>query len=150
VVTTAQDVIHAWMVPAFGVKQDAIPGFVRDTWFRAEQIGRYHGYCTELCGKNHAFMPIAAHVVSAEDYSAWVAGKHKEMAALADDPTKEWTQEELVSRGEMVYAANCVACHQANGQGVQGSFPALDGSDIVQGDADAQIEILLKGMPGTA
>ena len=150
VVTTAQDVIHAWMVPSFGVKQDAIPGFVRDTWFRAEKIGRYHGYCAELCGKDHAFMPIVVDVVSAEDYSAWVATKQKEMAALADDPSKEWTQTELIARGEKIYGANCVACHQANGQGVQGTFPALDGSAVVTGEAAAQIEVLLKGRPGTA
>jgi cytochrome c oxidase subunit 2 len=150
IVTTAQDVIHAWMVPAFGVKQDAIPGFVRDTWFRAEKVGRYHGYCAELCGKDHAFMPIVVDVVSAEDYSAWVAGKQKEMAAAADDPTREWTQEELVARGEKVYAANCVACHQANGKGVPGTFPALDGSAVVKGDAAGQIEVVLKGRPGTA
>src|SRR5690606_11027679 len=103
VVTTAQDVIHAWMVPSFGVKQDAIPGFVRDTWFRAEKIGRYHGYCAELCGKDHAFMPIVVDVVSAEDYSAWVAERQKEIAAAADDPTREWTMEELAARGEQVY-----------------------------------------------
>ena len=150
VVTTAQDVIHAWMVPAFGVKQDAIPGFVRDTWFRAEKIGRYHGYCAELCGKDHAFMPIVVDVVSAEDYSAWVAERHKEMAALADDPTKEWTQDELVARGESVYATNCVACHQANGQGVPPAFPPLDGSAVVNGDSADQIGILLEGVPGTA
>ncbi len=150
VVTTAQDVIHAWMVPSFGVKQDAIPGFVRDTWFRAEKIGRYHGYCAELCGKDHAFMPIVVDVVSAEDYSAWVAEKQKEMAAAADDPTREWTMEELVARGEQVYAANCAACHQANGQGVPGTFPALDGSEVVKGDVAAQIEVVLKGRPGTA
>jgi cytochrome c oxidase subunit 2 len=150
IVTTAQDVIHAWMVPAFGVKQDAIPGFVRDTWFRAEKIGRYHGYCAELCGKDHAFMPIVVDVVSAEDYSAWVAEKQKEMAAAADDPTREWTMEELVARGEQVYAANCAACHQANGQGVPGTFPALDGSEVVKGDVAAQIEVVLKGRPGTA
>ena len=150
VVTTAQDVIHAWMVPAFGVKQDAVPGFVRDAWFRAEKVGRYHGYCAELCGKDHAFMPIVVDVVSAEDYSAWVSERQKEIAALADDPTKEWTEAELVARGEKVYAANCVACHQANGQGVPGTFPALDGSPVVNGETAGQIEILLKGRPGTA
>jgi cytochrome c oxidase subunit 2 len=150
VVTTAQDVIHAWWVPAFGAKQDAIPGFVRDTWFRAEKVGRYHGYCAELCGKDHAFMPIVVDVLSAEDYSAWVDKKQKEMLALADDPTKEWTQADLVARGEKVYAANCVACHQANGQGVPNTFPALAGSPVVTGDPHGQIDIVLKGKPGTA
>jgi cytochrome c oxidase subunit 2 len=144
VVTTANDVIHAWMVPAFGVKQDAIPGFVRNTWFRAEKIGKYRGQCAELCGKDHAFMPIVVNVVSAEDYTKWVNEKKKEMAAKADDPNKEWALADLRARGEKVYAANCQACHQANGKGVQGAFPALDGSKIVA-DKPAQIAILLNG-----
>lgn len=145
IVLTANDVIHAWMIPAFGVKQDAIPGFVRDTWFKAEKIGTYRGQCAELCGKDHAFMPIVVNVVSDEDYKAWVDGKKKEMAANADDPAKTWTIDELVQRGEKVYTSNCIACHQANGKGVPGSFPALDGSAIVNGPKDANIHILLEG-----
>jgi cytochrome c oxidase subunit 2 len=144
VVTTASDVIHAWWVPAFGVKQDAIPGFARDTWFRAEQIGTFRGQCAELCGKDHAFMPIVVQVVSAEDYAKWVSEKKQQMAALADDPNKTWTQAELMARGEKVYQANCQACHQANGQGVQGAFPALAGSKVVASKAD-QIAMLLNG-----
>ena len=144
IVTTASDVIHAWWVPAFGVKQDAIPGFARDTWFRAEQIGTFRGQCAELCGKDHAFMPIVVRVVSAEDYSKWVGEKKQQMAALADDPNKTWTQAELVARGEKVYQANCQACHQANGLGVQGAFPALAGSKVVASKAE-QIAILLTG-----
>ena len=145
IVTTANDVIHAWAVPAFGVKQDAIPGFVRDTWFKAEKIGTYRGQCSELCGKDHAFMPIVVKVVSAEDYTAWVDGKKKEMAAQADDPAKVWTVEELSTRGEKLYAANCAACHQANGQGVPGAFPGLVGSTVVVGPKAPQIDILLNG-----
>jgi cytochrome c oxidase subunit 2 len=151
IVTTANDVIHAWGVPAFGVKQDAIPGFVRDTWFKAEKIGTYRGNCYELCGKEHAFMPIVVHVVSDEDYAAWVDGQMKTMAANADDPNKTWTVAELAVRGEKVYAANCVACHQAGGQGVPGAFPALDGSKMVNGPQDSNIAIMLNGknaMPG--
>jgi cytochrome c oxidase subunit 2 len=144
VITTANDVIHAWWIPAFGVKQDAIPGFVRDTWFRAEQIGTYHGQCAELCGRDHAFMPIVVKVVSAEDYTKWVAEKQKEMAALADDPNKTWTAAELMDRGAKVYAANCQACHQANGQGVKGAFPALVDSAVVH-DKAQQIAIMLNG-----
>jgi cytochrome c oxidase subunit II len=144
IITTANDVIHAWMVPALGVKQDAIPGFVRDTWFRATQTGDFYGQCAELCGKEHAYMPIHVKVVTAAEYSAWVDGKMKEMAALADDPTKEWTLAELVARGEKVYQANCQACHQANGQGA-GPIKALDGSAVVTGDPAAQINILLNG-----
>ncbi len=128
IVTTANDVIHAWGVPAFGVKQDAIPGFVRDTWFKAEKVGVYRGNCYELCGKEHAFMPIVVNVVSEEDYAKWVGEQKKAMAAKAEDPNKVWTATELAARGEKVYAANCVACHQAGGQGVPGAFPALAGS----------------------
>jgi cytochrome c oxidase subunit 2 len=144
VITTANDVIHAWMVPAFGVKQDAIPGFVRDTWFRAEKIGDYYGQCAELCGKEHAYMPIHVKVVSAEDYTAWVNEQKKAMAALADDPNKVWTLADLVKRGEGVYA-NCVACHQANGKGA-GPFKPLDGSALVlAADNKDFINIMLNG-----
>jgi len=146
IITTANDVIHAWMVPAFGVKQDAIPGFVRDTWFRAEKTGDFYGQCAELCGKEHAYMPIHVKVLSHADYSAWVALKQKEMAALADDPNKVWTLEALAERGAKVYAANCAACHQANGKGA-GPIKPLDGSQVVL-DADKikQITVLLQGV----
>jgi len=150
IVTTANDVIHAWMIPAFGVKQDAIPGFLRDTWFKAEKVGVYRGQCAELCGKDHAFMPIVVEVKSEEDYRAWVEGKKKEMLAKQDDPNKEWQQAELQARGEKVYASNCAACHQASGKGVPGNFPALEGSKLVLGPQEGQIEILLKGKAGTA
>ena len=145
IITTANDVIHAWMVPAFGVKQDAIPGFVRDTWFLAEKTGDFYGQCAELCGKEHAYMPIHVKVLSAQDYAKWVEGKKKEMAAKADDPTKEWKLEELVARGEKVYAANCVACHQSSGKAA-GPIKALDGSALVlDADKSKQIAILLNG-----
>jgi cytochrome c oxidase subunit II len=148
IVTTANDVIHSWGIPAFSVKQDAIPGFVRDTWFRAEKVGTYRGNCYELCGKEHAFMPIVVNVVSDEDYKKWTESKKKEMAAQADDPNKTWTVDELKQRGEKVYAANCVACHQANGKGVPGAFPALDGSAVVTGPKGPQINIVLNGKGG--
>jgi cytochrome c oxidase subunit 2 len=148
IVTTANDVIHAWGVPAFGVKQDAIPGFVRDTWFKAEKEGVYRGQCVELCGKDHAFMPIVVNVVSDAKYKEWVDGKKKEMAAKADDPNKVWTVDELKQRGEKVYAANCVACHQANGKGVPNAFPALDGSPVVNGPKSEQIHVVLDGRKG--
>lgn len=145
IVTTANDVIHAWGVPAFGVKQDAIPGFVRDTWFKAEKVGVYRGNCYELCGKEHAFMPIVVNVVSDEDYAKWVAEQQKAMAASAEDPNKVWTVAELSVRGEQVYAANCAACHQAAGQGIAGAFPALAGSSMVNGPQDPHIGIMLNG-----
>ncbi|MBL0944182.1 MAG: cytochrome c oxidase subunit II [Hydrogenophaga sp.] len=145
IITTANDVIHAWMVPAFGVKQDAIPGFVRDTWFRAEKTGDFYGQCAELCGKEHAYMPIHVKVVSAEEYKAWVADKYKVMAAAADDPNKVWTLADLIKRGEGVYAANCAACHQANGKGA-GPIKPLDGSAIVvDADKSKMINVLLNG-----
>ena len=149
-VVTANDVIHAWMMPAFGVKQDAIPGFVRDTWFRAEKEGTYRGNCAELCGKDHAFMPIVVEVKSQDDYRAWADAKKKEMLAKADDPAKEWTVADLNERGAKVYASNCVACHQATGKGVAGAFPALEGSKLVLGKQEDQIAILLNGKQGTA
>ncbi|MBC7681681.1 MAG: cytochrome c oxidase subunit II [Ferruginibacter sp.] len=145
IITTADDVIHAFMVPAFGIKQDAIPGFVRDTWFRAEKVGSYYGQCAELCGKEHAYMPIHVKVVSAEDYSAWVDGERKKMAAKADDPAKIWTLDDILKRGEKVYASNCAACHQANGKG-GGPIKPLDGSaKVLDADKTVQIHVLLNG-----
>jgi cytochrome c oxidase subunit 2 len=145
IITTANDVIHAWMVPALGIQQAAIPGFVRDTWFLAEKIGDYHGQCAQLCGREHAYMPIHVKVVSAADYSQWVAAEKKKMAALADDPTKVWSAEDMIKRGEKVYAANCVACHQAHGKG-NGPIKPLDGSAVVlDADKGAQLAVLLTG-----
>jgi cytochrome c oxidase subunit II len=145
IITTANDVIHAFMVPAFGIKQDAIPGFVRDTWFRAEKEGDYYGQCAELCGKEHAYMPIRVQVLSAEKYSAWVAAEQKKLAALADDPAKVWTMEDIMKRGEKVYAQNCAACHQANGKG-GGPVKPVDGSAVVlDEDKSKQILVMLNG-----
>jgi cytochrome c oxidase subunit 2 len=147
---TAADVIHAWWVPALGVKQDNIPGFVRDTWFRAERPGTYRGQCAELCGKEHGFMPIVVEVLEPEKYAAWVDKKKKEASAAEADPSKVFTLEELRERGEKVYLASCAACHQPNGQGVPGLFPALSGSKMVTGPKQAQIDIVVHGKPGTA
>jgi len=145
IITTANDVIHAWMVPAFGVKQDAIPGFVRDTWFKAEKEGDYYGQCAELCGKEHAYMPIHVKVVSAEAYTAWVDGKKKEIAAKADDPNKVWEQAALIARGEKVYANNCAVCHKPDGKGA-GPIKALDGSPTVLAeDKMKQVLVVLNG-----
>ncbi len=147
IITTANDVIHAFAVPSFGIKQDAIPGFVRDTWFRAEKTGDFYGQCQELCGKEHAYMPIHVKVVSAEDYSKWVAGEMKAMAAKADDPSKVWELADLVKRGEKVYSApgSCAGCHQANGKGA-GPIKPLDGAPVVlDADKSKQIMVLLNG-----
>ncbi len=145
IITTANDVIHAFAVNSLGIKQDAIPGFVRDTWFRAEKIGSYYGQCQELCGKEHAYMPIHVKVVSAEDYSKWVDGEKKKMAAKLDDPAKVWTLDDILKRGEKVYASNCAACHQANGKGA-GPIKPLDGAAVVlDADKAKQIAVLLNG-----
>jgi cytochrome c oxidase subunit 2 len=145
VITTANDVIHAWGVPAFGIKQDAIPGFVRDTWFRSEKVGDFYGQCYELCGKEHAYMPIHVKVVSQEDFTKWADQQKKVMAAKADDPAKVWTLPDIVARGEKVYNANCSACHQPNGNGA-GPIKPLNGSPVVN-DADKtkQIQVVLNG-----
>jgi cytochrome c oxidase subunit II len=145
IITTANDVIHSWGVPAFGVKQDAIPGFVRDTWFRSEKTGDFYGQCYELCGKEHAYMPIHVKVLSAAEYTTWVQDQQKKMAAAADDPNKVWTLPDLEARGEKVYAGTCAACHQPNGKGAGPILP-LDGSPIVNNaDKNKQIQVVLNG-----
>jgi len=145
VITTANDVIHSFMVPAFGIKQDAIPGFVRDTWFKAEKVGDFYGQCAELCGKEHAYMPIHVRVVSEEDYALWAEGKLKAQAAKADDPNKVWPLPDLVARGEKVYAANCAACHLPTGKG-GGAIKPLDGAAVVlDADKSKEIAVLLNG-----
>ena len=150
IITTANDVIHAFAVPQLGIKQDALPGFVRDTWFRAERTGDFYGQCQELCGKEHAYMPIHVKVLSAEDYSAWVAAEQKKLAAKQDDPSKVWTLDDIAKRGEKVYAANCAACHQPNGKGA-GPIKPLDGAAVVlDADKNKQIYVLLNGQAGGA
>lgn len=151
VLITANDVIHSWWVPAFGVKQDGIPGFIRDSWFTADKIGTYRGQCAELCGKDHGFMPIVVKVVSDEDYKAWIARKKGTAQTAAADNGKTFDIKELVARGEKVYQANCAACHQADGMGLPGTFPAINGSRVATGPIAAHINIVLNGgPPGTA
>ena len=152
IITTANDVIHAWWVPALGIKQDAIPGLVRDTWFKADQPGTYRGQCAELCGKDHGFMPIVVEAVPQEKFDAWVKERKQQVqkVAAAEPADKKWTLDELKSRGEKVYATNCVACHQANGMGLPPAFPPLSGGKITNGPKDAHLAIVLNGKPGTA
>lgn len=147
---TANDVLHAWWVPALGAKQDAIPGFIRDTWFQADKIGTYRGQCVELCGKDHGYMPIVVNVVSEEDYAAWVASKKGSAQATAADETKTFDMAELMARGEQVYLSNCAACHQANGAGIPGAFPAINGSKVAAGPIADHIAVVMNGRPGTA
>ena len=133
VLLTAEDVIHSWSVPSFGVKQDAIPGFIKETWFKADVPGTYRGVCSELCGKAHGFMPIVVEAVSEEKYAAWIDAKKAEAAAGAAGADKEWTKEDLVANGKTVYEKNCAVCHQASGAGLPPAFPALTGSKIATG-----------------
>ena len=147
---TANDVIHSWWMPAFAIKQDAIPGFVNTAWTIVDEPGTYRGKCTELCGKNHGFMPIVVKAVEQEEYDQWINDKKQAAMKLAELTTKNWTTEELIAKGQDVYAVNCVACHQTNGEGITGIFPALAGSDIVLNNKPRNIEILMEGVQGAA
>jgi cytochrome c oxidase subunit 2 len=161
---TSEDVIHGWYVPQLGVNQYGIPGFIKDAWFIPTKLGTFRGQCSQICGKEHAFMPIVVEVKSEADYAKWVAAEKAKMpppapavvaqapaaAAPAADPNKKWTADELKAQGEKVYAASCSACHQATGKGLAPAFPALAGSKIATGAKPAHIAIVLKGKPGTA
>jgi cytochrome c oxidase subunit 2 len=147
---TANDVIHAWWVPALGVKKDAIPGFIKETWTRIEEPGIYRGQCAELCGKDHGFMPIVVEAVSEEDYRAWIENKKAEAAAIRELTSKTFSFDELYARGEEVYNRSCAACHQANGEGVPGVFPSLKGVGVSVGPIDNHIDVVVNGVRGTA
>ena len=147
---TANDVIHSWWVPDLAVKKDAIPGFINEAWTIIEKPGIYRGQCTELCGKDHGYMPVVVEAVSKEDYASWVATVKAEAAAKADLAGKTWTLDELMTEGEQVYLKACAACHMPNGEGLPGAFPALKNSPIAVGDVAAHIDIVVNGKPGTA
>jgi cytochrome c oxidase subunit 2 len=146
----SNDVIHAWWVPALAVKQDAVPGFINDSWALIEKPGIYRGQCAELCGKDHGFMPIVVNAVSEPEYKEWLAAKKAEAAAAASSADREWSKEDLMARGETVYQANCSACHGPTGAGIPGAFPAMTGSPIVTGDAAGHVDIVVNGKAGTA
>ncbi|WP_263143711.1 cytochrome c oxidase subunit II [Pseudomonas sp. RIT-PI-AD] len=147
---TATDVIHSWWVPALAVKKDAIPGFINESWTRIDKPGIYRGQCTELCGKDHGFMPVVVEAKSKEDFATWLAGKKAEVAQLKELTDKEWTQDELIARGDKVYHTTCAACHQPEGQGLPPMFPALKGSKIVTGPKEKHLSTVFHGIPGTA
>ena len=147
---TSNDVIHGWYVPQLGVNQYGIPGFVKDAWFKAEKVGTFRGQCSQICGKEHGFMPIVVEVKSKDDFAKWVEEQKTKMAGAGADPNRVWDLKDLVVTGEHVYAANCAACHQPTGKGVPGMFPALSGSKVVTGPKAAQIALVLNGKPGTA
>ncbi len=146
----SNDVIHAWFVPALAVKQDAIPGFVNDSWALIEKVGTYRGQCAELCGKEHGFMPIVVEAVTQADYEKWLKGKKAEALAVAAAAEEKWSMEDLIAKGETVYKVNCSGCHGVTGAGIPGVFPAMTGSDIVLGDIDDHIDIIVNGKAGTA
>nr|WP_242466440.1 cytochrome c oxidase subunit II [Thiohalobacter sp. COW1] len=147
---TASDVIHAWWVPDLGMKKDAIPGFVNEMWFRIDEPGVYRGQCAELCGKDHGFMPIVVVAKEQAEYDQWVAEQKQGQVAVAAESEREWTRDELMTRGEEVYTSNCVACHMANGEGLPGAFPSLKGGAITTGPVAGHIDIVLNGSAGTA
>jgi len=144
--TTANDVIHAWWVPALGWKRDAIPGFINDNWAIINEPGTYRGQCAELCGKDHGFMPIVLKAVPEDEYNAWVEEMKVAQAEAASGADKEWTMDELKTKGEEIYKNTCAVCHQANGKGVPGTFPALDGGAIVNGPAGEHVKLVLGGI----
>ena len=149
-VFTSNDVIHSWWVPALGWKQDTVPGFINDAWTSIPEPGVYRGQCAELCGKDHGFMPIVVEAKSKQDYEAWLSAKKAEAEAAKSGADREWTMDELVERGKVVYGTYCVACHQANGQGIPPAFPSLVGSPIATGPMEGHVDIVMHGKAGTA
>lgn len=144
---TSSDVLHAWWVPEFAIKKDAIPGFIREMWTIIEEPGVYRGQCAELCGRDHGFMPIVVEAVSDAEFARWVETEQAAALAEANSADRVWGKEELITRGQAVYNRNCLACHQANGQGIPGVFPALDAGKI---SLEEHLQKVLKGVPGTA
>ncbi|MCB1874396.1 MAG: cytochrome c oxidase subunit II [Chromatiales bacterium] len=149
-VITSNDVIHSWWVPDFGWKKDAIPGFINDAWALIEKPGVYRGQCAELCGRDHGYMPIVVEAMEPEKYQAWVKAQKAGLSAADAEAGKSWTKAELITKGENVYNANCAACHQANGKGLPGVFPAIAGSAIATGPKAGHIDIAMNGKAGTA
>lgn len=147
---TSEDVIHAWWVPDFGIKRDAVPGMLNELWTIVEEPGIYRGQCAELCGKDHGFMPIVVEVLAVDEYNAWYT---QQLVAEADRVralSQTFTVAELMTQGEQVYNTFCAACHMPNGQGVPPVFPALDGAASTTGPLDAHLEVVINGQPGTA
>lgn len=148
---TANDVIHSWWVPALGIKTDAIPGFIHESWAEVDKIGTYRGQCAELCGAGHGFMPIVVKVVSKQDFAAWVSRMTKgKVNAETMLPNKVWTKSELLQKGRQVYSQNCTGCHQGEGKGLGSLYPALKDSKVAMGPAEQEIRLLLSGKSGSA
>ena len=150
ILLTADDVIHAWWVPALGMKKDAIPGFINELWTRIDEPGVYRGQCAELCGKDHGYMPIVVRAVPEEEYAAWLGERHAEQEMVARAAERDWSEEELMARGKEVYLTACAACHQPDGAGQPPAFPAITASPIATGPLDAHLDRVMNGKPGTA
>ena len=142
---TAADVIHSWWVPDLGWKKDTIPGYINEAWTSVDKAGTYRGQCTELCGRDHGFMPIVVIAMEKPDYEAWVAEQKGIAVANAAAADNEWSQDELIAKGESVYTNNCGSCHMADGAGLAGTFPAITASAVVTGDMDTQVDLMLNG-----
>jgi len=151
-ILTSDDVIHAWWVPALGMKKDAIPGFINELWIKVDKDkpGVYRGQCAELCGRDHGFMPIVVEATTEAEYQRWVAAQKSAMAAGKTAALREWNRDELMAKGEQVYIAACAGCHQVDGSGVADAFPAIRGSEVATGELKQHLQVVLKGRPGTA
>ena len=147
---TGNDVIHSWWVPDLGVKKDALPGIFTEAWAKTSEVGVYVGECAELCGKDHAFMPIVVEVKPKEEFNAWLAEQKAAAAEYASTIGKEWSMGELMERGEQVYLTNCAGCHGVDGLGIPGVFPAMVNSAVTLGPIEKHIDVLVNGVQGTA
>lgn len=147
---TSNDVIHSWWVPELGFKQDAIPGYINENWFIIEKPGVYRGQCAELCGVNHAYMPIVVKAVTQKAFDTWVAQHQKVIQLAKTEKPKDLTKDELMALGKITYNKSCAVCHQPNGQGIPPTFPALKGNATVTGPVKTQLHIILNGVSGTA
>ncbi len=148
---TSNDVNHAWWAPDLAIKKDAVPGYINDMWATINDPGTYRGQCAELCGKDHGFMPVVVIAKTQEDYDVWVSEQQASAQEEAAAATQEWSKEDLMAKGETVYNTSCAACHQPNGTGIPGVFPALVGSPISTGDSvDQHIDVVVNGKAGTA
>lgn len=145
---TAADVIHSWWVPELAVKRDAIPGYIHEAWTKVDEPGVFRGQCTELCGKDHGYMPVVVHAVDQAEFDAWMGKKRAIAREIAAAAKQTLTFDQLIEQGKVVYDKNCAACHQAAGEGVAGVFPAIAGSPIATGDVSAHIDRVANGGQG--
>lgn len=147
---TGNDVIHSWWVPDLGVKKDALPGIFTEAWAKTSEVGVYVGECAELCGKDHAFMPIVVEVKPKEEFNTWLAEQKAAAAEYASTIGKEWSMDELMERGEKVYTTNCAGCHGIDGLGIPGVFPSMVGTEVTMGPIEKHIDVIVNGVNGTA